>query len=201
MSASGPKSLPAIGFLTVVEQAEAGLLGGYLVLNALGRPLEFHCTAPVKANRAQQILYGPTLAPYLYGEQIGQTLLGKTKVEPLLVFTDVSPALAVRNLVTLPVLLVQSATDKTVPESNIDVPPTGLKLNRHDDAHPSVPYPKSARLIEFQLARQSVAVLASHAADRERAAEVWQPYAEEFDLEEPFSRIREALNEAQRGGK
>src|SRR5688500_11494160 len=59
----------ALGFLTVVEHDQFGLVGGYLILNSSGRPLEFHCTAPVKPSRAQQILYGPTLTPYLYGEQ------------------------------------------------------------------------------------------------------------------------------------
>ena len=64
-----------LGFLTVVEDQKSGLFGGYLVLNSAGRPLEFHCTAPVKPTRAQEILYGPTLKSYLYGEQIGKTLL------------------------------------------------------------------------------------------------------------------------------
>ena len=76
----GPKSLLAIGFLTVTRDVEQGLFGGYLVLNFLGRPLEFHCTAPVRPNRAQEILYGPTLDPYLVGERIGQALL-ETSVE------------------------------------------------------------------------------------------------------------------------
>ena len=53
-----------------------------------GRPLEFHCTAPIKPNRAQEILYGPTLDAFLYGEQIGRTLLAEAKIEPLLVCTD-----------------------------------------------------------------------------------------------------------------
>ena len=81
----GPKSITALGFLTVVEQDPLGLVGGYLLLNGAGRPLEFHCTAPVKPNRAQQILFGPTLAPYLYGEQIGQTLIAKGAIAPMLV--------------------------------------------------------------------------------------------------------------------
>src|SRR6188474_707044 len=85
MTDSRPKSLPAIGFLTIVEHQESGLTGGYLVLNTLGRPLEFHCTAPLKTNRAQEILYGPTLRPFLYGEQIGQTLLEKSNFQPLFV--------------------------------------------------------------------------------------------------------------------
>ena len=52
-------SQPVLGFLTVLEHPQHGLFGGYLLLNLAGRPVEFHCTAPVKPNRAQQILYGP----------------------------------------------------------------------------------------------------------------------------------------------
>ena len=83
-----------IGFLSVLEDRELGSIGGYLVLNRSGRPLEFHCTAPVRANRAQEILYGPTLRPYLCGEQIAPALLAKAKSKPGLVFTDSGPAMA-----------------------------------------------------------------------------------------------------------
>src|ERR1700675_675492 len=100
------KSPLLLGFLTVVSHEQHGLFGGYLLLNAHGRPLEFHCTAPVKPNRAQQILFGPTLESYLYGEQIGQTLLAKGSVEPLAVCTDVELVLSVRDYVSLPVALV-----------------------------------------------------------------------------------------------
>ena len=77
MSTMDAKSKPTLGFLTVVEHPQYGLFGGYLVLNTAGRPLEFHCTAPIKPNRAQEILYGPTLESFLYGEQIGQTLINQ----------------------------------------------------------------------------------------------------------------------------
>ena len=99
-------SKPAIGFLTVIEHPQHGLFGGYLVLNLAGRPLEFHCTAPIKPNRAQQILYGPTLESFLYGEQIGSTLLGHAKTAPLVVCTDCEPVLSLRDLVDVPVALV-----------------------------------------------------------------------------------------------
>ena len=46
---SHASSSTAWGFLTVLSSDEQGLIGGYLVLNQAGRPLEFHCTAPVKA--------------------------------------------------------------------------------------------------------------------------------------------------------
>jgi hypothetical protein len=103
---STAKSPPCLGFLSVVEHQELGLLGGYLLLNAAGRPLEFHCTAPVKPSRAQEILYGPTLKPFLYGEQIGQTLLAKSKLTPILVCTDSEPVLAAREHTDIPIALV-----------------------------------------------------------------------------------------------
>jgi hypothetical protein len=106
IQSNGQKSLPAIGFLTVTHDVEQGRFGGYLVLNALGRPLEFHCTAPVRPNRAQEILYGPTLDPYLCGERIGPVLLSRSKAAPSLVFTDLESAMAARAWVHVPMALV-----------------------------------------------------------------------------------------------
>jgi hypothetical protein len=106
MQAEAGGSDLAYGFLTVVDSATHGLFGGYLVVDALGRPLEFHCTAPVKVSRAQQILYGPTLHGQLQGRQIGGALLAEGKATPAVVLTDREPMLQVRAQTTLPVALV-----------------------------------------------------------------------------------------------
>src|SRR5262249_29502535 len=98
MAARGTKT-GALAFLTVVDDSQHGACGGLLVLNATGRPLEFHCTTPVKPNRAQEILYGPTLRPYLYGEQIGATLVAKAAAPIDLLCVDLVEVLAVRPLV------------------------------------------------------------------------------------------------------
>lgn len=102
------RSVPtwSIGFLTVVRQVEHGYVGGYLIVNQRARPIEFHCTVPVKPNRAQEILYGRTLEPYLLGEQIGATLIGKSSAAPLLVFTDEPAVLAAQGQVEVPIALV-----------------------------------------------------------------------------------------------
>ena len=99
----------AFGFLTVVESAAHGMFGGYLVVDAAGRPLEFHCTAPVKVSRAQAILYGPTLHGHLHGRQIGGALLAEGAVPPVVVLTDQEPMLHVRPHTNLPVALVRRA--------------------------------------------------------------------------------------------
>ena len=98
---------PSFGFLTVVDSPTHGVFGGYLLVDLLGRPLEFHCTAPVKVSRAQQILYGPTLHGHLHGRQIGATLLAEGKATPDVVLTDHESLLHVRPHTGLPVAFVR----------------------------------------------------------------------------------------------
>jgi hypothetical protein len=105
---AGPEG-PTFGFLTTVESASHGLFGGYLVVDASGRPLEFHCTAPVKVTRAQQILYGPTLHGHLHGRQVGGALLAEGKATPVVVLTDSEAMLHVRPHTSLPLALVRRA--------------------------------------------------------------------------------------------
>lgn len=178
------KSKTALGFLTVVEHQQYGLFGGYLLLNAAGRPLEFHCTAPIKPNRAQQILYGPTLESFLYGEQIGRTLLQKAQIEPSLVCTDRQPALAVGRHVSTPVALVLLADGPT--------PDQGGESLRIRPDHPAV-----AGLTTFQVGRNRLAVPEQSDGDRRQILERLARLPESFDLAEPFARVREAIEEAQ----
>lgn len=92
-----------MGFLTAIEDAERGFVGGLLVTNRFGRPLEFQCTAPVKPNRAQQILYGPTLRPFVLAELLGRTLLEKVGVKPHLVLIESEEILELRQHVPMTV--------------------------------------------------------------------------------------------------
>lgn len=120
-----------MGFLTAVEDAERGFVGGLLVTNRFGRPLEFQCTAPVKPNRAQQILYGPTLRPFVLGELLGRTLLDKIGVKPHLVLMDSDEVLDLRQHVPMAVAYL---TDKLVDET------MQLALGKHAISfHPDFP--------------------------------------------------------------
>jgi hypothetical protein len=197
MPASGGKTPQSVGFLTVCEFEQQGLFGGYLVLNTTGRPLEFHCTAPVRPSRAQEILYGATLRPYLYGEQIGQTLLKKASTNPLVVFTDVDPALTVRDFTDFPVacVLLPDANSSERPDDD-QVPPS-----RIDGAHTGPGTPFALRRHEFSIADQRLAVLQTHEKDAETINRRWEPFAAGFDLVEPFGRIREAIDEARRSAR
>ena len=191
MSNGDLKSQAALGFFTVLEHEQQGLIGGYLILNQAGRPLEFHCTAPVKANRAQQILFGPTLESYLYGEQIGQTLLGKSSLEPLAVCTDVELALTVRDYISLPVALVL-ADEESMRQATSDSTSSTWRV---DAAHWA-----GTHLSQFAIGRNRLAVPAHREADRQMLAARLESVAG-LDLSEPFERIREAVEEAHKGAR
>ena len=95
-----------LGFLTAVPLNDRGHAAGLLVTNRFGRPLEFQCTAPVKPNRTQELLYGPTLVPFLLGELLSKTLLDRIGVKPHFVLTDRAEMLDCRPHVSLPVACV-----------------------------------------------------------------------------------------------
>ena len=200
MTPAGTKNsnlAPTLGFLTVLDYGQEGLFGGYLMLNFNGRPLEFHCTAPIKPNRAQEILYGPTLEPYLYGEQIGQTLLAKAAKTPIVVCTDRRAALSVRDFVDSPVALVISPQDNEDPrEGDASVSLSSQKTWRIDSAHTA-----DSDLDEFHLGRNHLAVPTRLSDDQRAITQRLGELGESFDLAEPFVRIREAIEEARKGGR
>jgi hypothetical protein len=103
-----------VGFLTVVRES-GGYLGGYMVTNQWGRPLEFRVSTAVQPNRVQQILYGATLEPYICGDLIGKTLVDKTGTSVQMVITDTEAALDLRQRLEIPVVwLAPAASNPTL---------------------------------------------------------------------------------------
>jgi hypothetical protein len=99
-----------LGFLSV-QREPTGYVGGYLVTNRWGRPLEFRLSSPVQANKVQQILYGPTLEPYLCSDLIGRKLVEKTSLSAHVMFTDQPAALDLRLHLDVPVGLLSNGTE------------------------------------------------------------------------------------------
>ncbi len=171
-----PTPLPGapanVGFLTVLREA-SGYLGGYLVTNLWGRPLEFRLSSAVQPNRVQQILYGRTLEAYVCADLIGKTLVEKAGVPVQLLVTDQEAVLDLRRKVEVPVLWLAAADDPEALTAAVVSPASGGRgpLLRHPD------YP------------------GDEAAGREFLARL-----ESLDLAEPFARIREAVGEARKLG-
>ncbi len=174
MDADLSKPLPAFGFLTVLESTEHGLFGGYLVLSPQGRPLEFRCSTPIAPSRAQQILYGSALRPYLLAEVIGQALVSGSDLPVSLILTDQ------RDM--LPLGLIRS-------EAVVHVERLPAEATADTDAA------RAAARCELSGCRISLGDGAAIAIDQLPA--LLQPLAAHVDLCEPFGRVLAALTEAQ----
>lgn len=173
-----PVELPIIGFLTARSHPDHGYFGGLLLINTLGRPLEFHCTLPIQPSRAQAILYGSSLDGYLCGEQIARALLQKVKSRPSLVLTDCSAVLSVRNVVNIPTVYVDDVLTDSF---------TG-KLTR----------PESHELscLDLKIGDLTFGLLDLYASDADAIRSTWKQASLRIDYREPFGRISEALLEA-----
>lgn len=164
------QSIPSIGFYSVEHSDHLGWIGGYLLLNASGRPLEFHCTLPIRPSRTHEILYGASLRQHLVGEAIPVALMKQAKNKPLLFCTDQVEALSLTADFGFPVALVSD-----------DVRTTRC--------------PVTTKLFET-----SQGTFRAETRLESKVNEALEKLAELPDIAEPFARIREAIREAQQQG-
>ena len=93
---------PTIAYYTVVNDDRSSWTGGLLLLNQGGRPLEFHCTLPVRPTRVHEILYGQTLCHHLVGDVIGPLLIEKCRTPISLLCVDRLESLSDDDVLILP---------------------------------------------------------------------------------------------------
>ncbi len=198
MSNDSTSAESTFGYLSMLESPEHGFFGGYLIISLLGRPLEFHCTAPIRPSRAQRILYGPTLEPYLLGEQIAAALLDAAKLTPSLILADREATLHARHRSNVPILLICGSSDHSsepvpltrdaTPDSNASTAPGGNTALSAESSRTL-----TAGSYSFQ-------VPLGYELEGDEAARLLGELSRQVDLAEPFRRIEEAIREAQRLG-
>lgn len=160
-----------LGFLETIEVDGRGHIGGLLVTNQHGRPLEFQCTTPVKPNRTQEILYGTTLRAWLLGELIGGTLLDRVGIKPNLILTSDPCILELRNHTMIPVACTDGTASQTAGDLSSDT---------------------------FQIGTHRLRCHAAHSSDTAQIVRQRHLIPELADLTEPLERVRDALAETVR---
>ena len=166
MSGAGKTDPLRLGFMETMEVEGRGHIGGLLITNQNGRPLEFQCTTPVKPNRTQEILFGETLRPWLLGEVIGCTLLDRVAIKPSLIVTSNQHLLELRNHTNIPVACTNDARTK-IAEQGGTIRIGGNILRFHE----------------------------AHGVDAELLSKQKHLLPDSADLAEPLERVREALAE------
>lgn len=172
MSVAGKTEQFRLGFMETMEVDGRGHIGGLLITNQHGRPLEFQCTTPVRPNRTQEILFGESLRPWLLGELIGSTLIDRVGIKPNIIITSDPNLLELRNHTMIPVACAEAISQlkslSTGPGRSMQV---GGSVLRFHDAH-----------------TLDTDVLATHI----------HLVPDSADLAEPLERVREALAETVR---
>lgn len=166
------KTALQLGFLTI-QHDQQGYSGGYLVTNAWGRPLEFRLTTAVSPTKVQQLLYGPTLRPYICSELLGKVLVEKANTAIELVITDCDAALELRTHLKQPVAWLAPLDHSLFHEWEATLVAKAKSFALL--AHPK--FPEDVEAIKKLLEQTEVS-----------------------DLAEPFGRVREALTEAKKMG-
>ena len=170
----GNSDFPAtFGFITVVEVSTLGHCGGLLVVSSIGRPIEFHFTAPVSQNRAQEIMYGKTYPGFLYGDRIGAALVDKAKKMPTLFVTDCSEMLPISELIDPPLVIVPSNNRANKTEA---FDGSGLKF--------------------FELNGERIYCLNTPPEMLEQVEHHITKFVKQLPFDEPFERIHQAIFEA-----
>jgi hypothetical protein len=172
MTQSANENRSHLGFLRVAA-TERGFVGGLLVTDHRGRPLEFQCTTPVQPNRTQQILYGPTLEPFIYSELIGKTLFERTAVKPQLLIVQQESLLDLRRQVEVPVacLVLSPPEQRPLPDQTL-----------HD------------------IGRHQAQVHGDFPQDADSLAALLKKIPADADMMEPLDRVQDALKETLRAG-
>lgn len=177
------RSLPnTFGFISVQEIEGLGHCGGLLIVSQIGRPLEFHCSAPVARNRAQEILYGETYDSFLFCEQIGLSLVDKAKTQPQIYIANCGELLELQQLLQTPVVVLSNDKNRDYFRSTY--------FNSSEAG-------SAKRTGSIELEGQTIWHCRNNPADVESVREIVGSFTQTLALDEPFERIQKAIDEAQ----
>ena len=152
-----------IGYLSVMN-IDGKHLGGVLVINDLGIPVEFKYSEPVTPTKLQEIIYGNSLEYYLHAEIIAKGLVQRLENKPEVILVQDPTLLFDKNTVMV-TLLPQPVSEKK--EGNEAV----VNFNN-----------KSIRI-----------TFSENAKVDDNVVQKILDYASKIDILEPFDRVEKAL--------
>ena len=82
---------PLFGYVVCLTMADGAFVGGALVTDAAGLPVEFRHTEPVVPSRIQRVLYGRVLEAYMHNDVVvGLLLASLTSIPQMFIVAEVN---------------------------------------------------------------------------------------------------------------
>jgi len=107
--------MPSPGYLITLFEHGA-FLGGVLITNERGYPIDFRYSDPVIPGEAERILYGPTMEDYIRNEVIIGTLAAEITNQPPFYVVPSHQLFEISEVNDLPLIAVQRTKLPPLPE-------------------------------------------------------------------------------------
>ena len=169
-----------LGYVLSLSVAEDVFIGGAMVTDGAGLPLEFRYTEPVRATKLQRLLYGDVLEKYIHGDVIAGSLIGRLEQKSDL-FLVSEPALLEAIAATgkrAALLLPSRVSPLKEFGADQDVSGTEYFLQLNDSGAP---------------ARIRLAACGADAAMRAEVTRLLTEAGRTMDLTEPLARVEAAI--------
>jgi hypothetical protein len=174
---------PLFTYIVCLTMADSAFMGGALVTDAAGLPIEFRHTEPLVPSKLQRVLYGRALDAYMYNEVVISALLAAVEAKPqMYIAGDVS---YVAGAGGLGVQAVSIAEARNVPAKEV-----GSRQDLSGEEFVLYLGPGNGPIrVKFDMRGD----VASASAVRESNAKLLVEASRSMELVEPLRRVEDAL--------
>lgn len=167
-----------IGYILTYTLEDSSYLGGVMIIDKDGIPLEFAYTENIKPTKIQRILYGQSLEKYIKREVILNNLLNHIKVKPDLLITPEENLAELRTSATYPIINISQTALSPLTEVGIS-----QDINKGEFVLQAAP---SGSPLRIKLAEASD-------DNRRKTESIILELGKLMDLVEPINRVEGAL--------
>ena len=166
-----------IAYFEVAIEGE-NYVGGIMITDIRGIPIEFKYTDSIKPTKIQKVLYGAVLEKYLREEIIIKNLIGKLETKPDIYIIDDNKNIELEKYVKKNVILVKST-----------------QLKEFNNIKDKKDINESEMLFQMNLGESPVRLLFGEKGilKKEEIIEILTQEKANINLIEPLERMREAL--------
>ncbi len=156
-----------LAYLMIYKDREENYTGGVLITDGYGIPLEFKYSEPIKPTNLQKILYGKSIEKFITVDIISKKLLLSVQEKPR--FVLINDLSLINSVSKYPLVYIYSASKETQEEENID----------------------REEFTVIDIGQQMNLMFKGKLTSEEQ--QWFQKLAREFDMTEPFVRLKEAV--------